>query len=121
MLRELCKLYQTAEFPPKRLRNTTPKVLETRRAGLELWLHSTLLLQPAPPALLAFLQVHNYQPPRQECDDNGFEGSPSHQPLLVYPHDPYVTTRASTTPTLTSTVTKGVLTALYDQSFRMPS
>ncbi|KAK8744627.1 hypothetical protein OTU49_000541 [Cherax quadricarinatus] len=121
LYKELHKLYQTAEFPPKRLRNTTPKVLETRRAGLELWLHSTLLLQPTPPALLAFLQVHNYQPPRQECDDSGYEGSPCHQPVLIFPCDPYVTAHNSTTPTLTSTVTKGVLTALYDQSFRVPS
>lgn len=63
---QLRKAYPTAEFPPKRLRNTTSKVLETRRAGLESWLHSTLLFEPTPPALLAFLQVHNYQPPHQE-------------------------------------------------------
>lgn len=121
LYKELRKIYPTAEFPPKRLRNSTPKVLEARRAGLELWVHSILLFQPTPPALLSFLQVHNYQPSHQECDDSGYEGSPSHQPVLVFPRDPYLTAHNNSTRTLTSSVTKGVLTALYDHSFRMPT
>lgn len=58
------------------------------------------------------------------CEDSGYEGSPEHQPVLVYPRDPYLpvhSARTSTSRTLPSTVTKGVLTALYDQDFRMPS
>lgn len=116
LYKELRKAYPTAEFPPKRLRNTTSKVLETRRAGLESWLHSTLLFEPTPPALLAFLQVHNYQPPHQEC-----ESSPAHQPVLIFTRDPYLNARASTTPTIANSVIKGVLTALYDQNFHMPA
>ena len=34
-LEECRKYYSTATFPPKRIRNTTARVLESRRAGLE--------------------------------------------------------------------------------------
>lgn len=124
LYKELRKLYPTAEFPPKRLRNTTSKILETRRSGLELWLHSVLLLQPSPPALLAFLQVVNYQPPHQECEGSGSEESPSHQPMLVFSRDPYLVTAHSSSSTssgLPNMLIKGVITALYDQSFQMPA
>ncbi|KAK7077143.1 Sorting nexin-24 [Halocaridina rubra] len=120
LYKELRKLYPTAEFPPKRLRNTTSKLLETRRAGLELWLHS-ILLQPAPPALLTFLQVVNYQPPSQECEGSGSEESPSHQPLLIFPRDPYLNSRNVCTPTIPNMLIKGVITALYDHSFQIPA
>ncbi|XP_064109722.1 sorting nexin-24-like [Macrobrachium nipponense] len=120
LYKELRKLYPTAEFPPKRLRNTTSKVLETRRAGLELWLHSALLLQPSPPALLSFLQVSNYQLPHQECEGSGSEESPSHQPMLIFTQDPYLAAHTSST-NLPNMLSKGVITALYDPSFQMPA
>jgi len=50
------KLYPiSCPFPPKRLRNTSHKVLEGRRQGLEAWLGEVLTLHPPPPPLLAFL------------------------------------------------------------------
>jgi hypothetical protein len=35
---QLRKVYQTPAFPPKRVRNTNPRVLEERRQGLETYL-----------------------------------------------------------------------------------
>lgn len=109
-----------SEFPPKRLRNTTGKVLEARRAGLETWLITALLIEPTPPQLLSFLQIHNYQPPHSEASGSSSDDSPAHQPLLMFTRDPFLLNHNLQTPTLTSQVTKGVLTAIYDPSFIMP-
>ncbi|CAL4167723.1 unnamed protein product [Meganyctiphanes norvegica] len=110
-----------SEFPPKRIRNTTGKVLEARRAGLETWLSSAILIEPTPPQLLAFLQIHNYQPPSSsEGSGSSSDDSPAHQPLLLFTRDPFILNHNLQTPTLTNQVSKGVLTALYDQSFIMP-
>ncbi len=54
-LLQLRKSVRTPEFPPKRLRNTSHKLLEERRAGLELYLQRLVRLNPVPGALLEFL------------------------------------------------------------------
>ena len=82
----------TADFPPKRIRNTSAKVLESRRKGLEHWVQSLARRGPVPQLLLSFLEramdtnweVAMFQelgsaPPAMEagkvCDANGlFEG-----------------------------------------------
>ena len=52
--------HRIAEFPPKRIRNTSAKVLESRRTGLEHYIQSLVRLSPTPPQLIAFLEL----PPR---------------------------------------------------------
>ncbi len=54
---ELRKLVRTPEFPPKKLRNTSHKLLEERRAGLEGYLQHLVRLNPVPTSLLDFLQL----------------------------------------------------------------
>ena len=54
--------HRIAEFPPKRIRNTSAKVLESRRTGLEHYIQSLVRLSPTPPQLIAFLEL----PPRYE-------------------------------------------------------
>jgi len=49
--------HRLAEFPPKRIRNTSAKVLESRRTGLEHYLQSLARLSPPPAALAAFLAL----------------------------------------------------------------
>ena len=46
-----------SEFPPKRIRNTSAKVLESRRKGLEHFIQSLAKVQPCPQLLLSFLEL----------------------------------------------------------------
>ena len=46
-----------AEFPPKRIRNTSAKVLESRRKGLEHFIQSLARVTPTPALLLTFLEL----------------------------------------------------------------
>ena len=60
-------LSSCCEFPPKKIRNSTPKVLETRRVALEQYLQqivkqSQRSSKPLPPPLLDFLQVSTHVP-----------------------------------------------------------
>ena len=55
------------EFPPKKLRNTSPKVLETRRLSLEHYIQSLIRqfqkqYQPLPQVLLDFLDLYSHLP-----------------------------------------------------------
>ena len=54
---QLRKTHQTPEFPPKRVIHNTVKVLELRRAALEAYLQTLLLVEPPPRPLLDFLGV----------------------------------------------------------------
>jgi len=49
--------FHIAEFPPKRIRNTSAKVLESRRTGLEHFIQSLAKITPTPPQLIAFLEL----------------------------------------------------------------
>ncbi|KAB7496643.1 Sorting nexin-24 [Armadillidium nasatum] len=129
LYKEVEKSYITGYFPPKRIRNTSHKVLELRRTGLEAWLQLVLKIQPIPNSLISFLEVSNYQHP---VDTGSAELEPkeelSHQSLLVFPKDPYLSPDSqpecysierycSVNTPLADTITKGVLVALYDSSF----
>ena len=54
---QLRKSYRTPEFPPKRLHNTSRKVLEQRRQGLESYVQYFVRMNPTPKPLLDFLEV----------------------------------------------------------------
>ena len=59
-LNKQCKklgLGPLGEFPPKRIRNTSAKVLESRRKGLEYWIQSLARLHPLPQQLITFLEL----------------------------------------------------------------
>jgi len=71
--------HRIAEFPPKRIRNTSAKVLESRRTGLEHYIQSLVRLSPTPPQLIAFLEL----PPSLEVGESchgaviGFKSDPA--------------------------------------------
>ena len=59
-LNKQCKksgIQHLAEFPPKRIRNTSAKVLESRRKGLEHFIQSLARTNPPPGLLLSFLEL----------------------------------------------------------------
>ncbi|XP_037081135.1 sorting nexin-24-like isoform X2 [Pollicipes pollicipes] len=102
---QLRKTHQTPEFPPKRVIHNTVKVLELRRAALEAYLQTLLLIEPTPRPLLDFLGVQP-QPSliEVECQEV------SHQPLLAFRPNIHLEGGAGRTGDI---VTEGVLTGLY--------
>jgi len=70
--------HRIAEFPPKRIRNTSAKVLESRRTGLEHYIQSLVRLSPTPPQLIAFLEL----PPSLEV------GESCHGVVIGFKRDP---------------------------------
>lgn len=62
---QLRKNYQTPVFPPKRVRNTQPKVLEQRRLGLEKYLQEMLKTSTTKKKILTFFGLN----PSQERDE----------------------------------------------------
>ena len=82
----------TPEFPPKRIRNTSAKVLESRRKGLEHFIQSLARVHPLPQLLLTFLEL----PPglaNSGATILGQESSAVHTyttPVLGYDQDPYL-------------------------------
>ena len=58
LLLQLKKDYHTAPFPPKRVRNTNPKVLEHRRVALEVYMQKMLRLTSTKQQVLNFLGIN---------------------------------------------------------------
>lgn len=94
---ELRKHYSTPEFPPKRIRNTSHKVLSIRREHLERYMQYVVKISPIPTELLDFLQVSEQYSSCQSfgTQDNAVvysnDGFPSpsnemcqHQPVLGF-------------------------------------
>ena len=85
-----------SEFPPKRIRNTSAKVLESRRKGLEHFIQSLAKLQPVPQLLLSFLELpaslYSVTSVVTEVGvrESG-DGERSYTtPVIGYPEDPYL-------------------------------
>ena len=54
---QLRKYYSTPEFPPKKIRNSSQKVLGIRRQQLEKYMQYVVKIAPVPKVLMEFLQV----------------------------------------------------------------
>ena len=85
-----------SEFPPKRIRNTSAKVLESRRKGLEHFIQSLARVQPVPQLLLSFLELpaslYSVTSVVTEVGvrESG-DGERSYTtPVIGYPEDPYL-------------------------------
>jgi len=70
------------EFPPKKLRNLSARVLESRRTGLEHYIQALAKISPTPPFLTAFLNLPSREGQREEYTTQvlGFTGDPWLQP-----------------------------------------
>ncbi|TRY67424.1 hypothetical protein TCAL_03434 [Tigriopus californicus] len=82
---ELRHSYRTPEFPPKKLRNTSHKVLEQRRSGLENYIQYFVRMNPVPQVLLNFLDV-----PREKLTSTLPDEKPSHQQVAGFLKDPFL-------------------------------
>ncbi|XP_059490148.1 sorting nexin-24-like [Neocloeon triangulifer] len=96
--RELRAHYQTPVFPPKRVRNTQPKVLEQRRLGLEQYLQQMLKSAATRKKILSFfgLNLSQEQEDIYLTDDVSDEeidelGKPvNHEPIFKHKQDTYL-------------------------------
>ena len=85
-----------SEFPPKRIRNTSAKVLESRRKGLEHFIQSLAKLQPVPELLLSFLELpaslYSVTSAVTEVGvrETGDREQTYTTPVIGYPEDPYL-------------------------------
>lgn len=109
-----------APFPPKRVRNSQPKVLEQRRAALELYIQKMLRLSATKQQVLSFLGIEGRAPGathkrtyREPEDDTRHvhSGAFGHHPVLIFHRDPYLQPNLSTN--LPDIVTTGVLLGIY--------
>jgi len=94
--------HKLTEFPPKRIRNTSAKVLESRRTGLEHYIQSLARLSPTPPQLIAFLEL----PPSLETKES------YQSPVLGFTRDPAL--GQGDTLQLTDMITQATLAAFYE-------
>ncbi|NXL90960.1 SNX22 protein, partial [Alectura lathami] len=117
-IKKTCKV---PDFPPRRVPNWMPKVLEQRRQGLELYIQGILCHnEELPQDLLDFLKVR-----RCQQDPKGHSPvwvltslsccsvshPPSQRPVFGFCTDPYV--RPPVTDALPNAVLSGVLQGLY--------
>jgi len=109
-------------FPPKKVRNSSIKVLESRRTSLEHYLQTMLTFSPIPKEVLGFLNIHNSrrnQFPKAETSGSIFgedhyhsESTIINNPAAGFVEDPFI--ESDTSSNLSDTVTRGVLDALYN-------
>ncbi|XP_068814279.1 sorting nexin-22 isoform X2 [Struthio camelus] len=110
-IKKTCKV---PDFPPRRVPNWMPKVLEQRRQGLELYIR-------LPQEVLDFLKVRHFQQdPKASSPASSSHFStevsssgclPSQRPVMSFCRDPYV--RPPPTDLLPDVVLSGVLQGLY--------
>ncbi|XP_011497399.1 PREDICTED: sorting nexin-24-like [Ceratosolen solmsi marchali] len=116
MLKKGC---HTAPFPPKRVRNSNPKVLEQRRSALEIYMQKMLKLANTKQQVLNFLGIDDSA---SEMYHKGMlkiykdeaiiqSGSLQHHPVLTFHCDPYV--HVNQTTSLPDVVTNGVILGIY--------
>ncbi|GIZ01804.1 sorting nexin-24 [Caerostris extrusa] len=110
--KQLKHILNAPEFPPKKVRNLNPKVLEQRRRGLECYIQELLKCKPVPKQLLNFLSLPGVSP---ASSLNSFTVEESrdiiHQPVVMY--NPHLYVDDDRTSTLPNIVSKGLLKAFY--------
>ncbi|XP_077280422.1 sorting nexin-24 [Temnothorax americanus] len=109
-----------APFPPKRVRNSQPKVLEQRRTALELYIQKMLSLLATKQQVLNFLGIESQETAFhrriRKAADSSTHNHPNileHHPVLTFHCDPYVPDPADSTNGLSDVVTNGVLLGIY--------
>ncbi|XP_076623622.1 sorting nexin-24 [Colletes latitarsis] len=109
-----------APFPPKRVRNSQPKVLEQRRAALELYVQKMLRLSTTKQQVLNFLGIEGratvatYKSTYKNTEETQHvhPSSLDHHPVITFHCDPYAQSNA--TSSLPDIVISGVLLGTYN-------
>ncbi|CAL7948371.1 unnamed protein product [Xylocopa violacea] len=109
-----------APFPPKKVRNSQPKVLEQRRAALEFYIQKMLRISTTKQQVLNFLGIEGRTPEasyKSACKDTEDPqqvdtSTLDHQPVIAFHCDPYVRSSAAWN-SLPDIVINGVLLGVY--------
>lgn len=107
-LNKQCKksgIQHLAEFPPKRIRNTSAKVLESRRKGLEHFIQSLARTNPTPALLLSFLELSDTAISCQTINNYSTQ-------VMGYSKDPYLGESDESTD-MSDMITQAALVAFY--------
>ncbi|KOC67345.1 Sorting nexin-24 [Habropoda laboriosa] len=107
-------------FPPKKVRNCQPKVLEQRRAALEVYIQKMLRLSTTKQQVLNFLGIEEPTPgvsykstyKNTEEPQHIHSSTLGHQPVLTFQCDPHVQSSAMSN-SLPDIVINGVLLGIY--------
>ncbi|KAG8187775.1 hypothetical protein JTE90_018774 [Oedothorax gibbosus] len=112
LYKQLKHLQNAPEFPPKKVRNLNPKVLEQRRKGLENYIQELLKCKPVPKQLLNFLSISGLSPASSVNSFNMEESREIiHQPVVMFSSKLYIEDDQSST--LPNIVSKGLFMAFY--------
>ncbi|KAK3602352.1 hypothetical protein CHS0354_013346 [Potamilus streckersoni] len=89
--KQLKKMITAAEFPPKKVLKWSPKVLEQRRQGLQLYLQKTLEGDMIPTSFFKFLEVSISKSGSFESLDQ-VDAHPTigHQPMVGFSKDAFL-------------------------------
>lgn len=108
--KECRKYYPTREFPPKKIRNTSAKVLESRRAALEHYIQGLAKVRPIPAKLTNFLEL----PASIIEEDIASGGGASHAAVTGFTVDPYIAPPGRTK--IPDILTQATLYAFYEDN-----
>lgn len=110
--KQLKGMHPTPYFPPKRVRNFSPKFLEQRRQGLEHYLQGALTIRPVPQPLLNFLNLSSLSPAVSftSLDAEEIDLTINHQPVLTFGKNSFVEIKRGNLPDI---ISQGVLHGLY--------
>lgn len=106
------------DFPPKKIRNLTSRVIEERRLRLQTYLQTLLSHPPLPPPLVSFLELDgdaDSLPTETDAEISDVKQL-SHRPVIAFSSDSgltSITEDPSSDSTLPDIVVKGALHALY--------
>ncbi|XP_014662762.1 PREDICTED: sorting nexin-24-like isoform X2 [Priapulus caudatus] len=112
----LRKTINTPEFPPKKVRNWSYKIIEQRRQSIEAYLQAVVKSNVLPKSLLSFLEIGDI---RFDDSCGSYESldcigrdSCSHQPVLAFAEDAYLEDKPLTG-MLPDLVSEGVFMGFY--------
>ncbi|XP_051836843.1 sorting nexin-22 isoform X2 [Antechinus flavipes] len=109
--KQIKKSCKVPDFPPKRVPNWRPKVLELRRQGLEAYIQGVLYLnQEVPKEMLEFLKLRHFP---SDPKTSSMDTQPPHRPVVNFHRDPYIQSPLEPIPNM---VVSGVLQGFYGYS-----
>ncbi|XP_036591179.1 sorting nexin-22 [Trichosurus vulpecula] len=110
--KQIKKSCKVPDFPPKRVPNWRPKVLENRRQGLETYIQGVLCLnQEVPKEVLEFLKLLHFP---SDPKASSMDAQLPHRPVLNFHRDPYI--QSPSPEPIPNMVVNGVLQGFYGYS-----
>ncbi|XP_074090471.1 sorting nexin-22 isoform X1 [Macrotis lagotis] len=110
--KQIKKSCRVPDFPPKRVPNWRPKVLEQRRQGLEAYIQGVLHLnQKVPKEVLEFLRLRHFP---SDPKASSLDAQLAQRPVLHFHRDPYI--QSPSLEPIPNMVVNGVLQGFYSCS-----